>query len=204
VIWLLLGCPDGDRDDRPSLPESWVDIGFSAEGTEDLTGLRLTAADIVVEAEGPDGEVSVSYSAVTSVDLLDPEPDLARLSFDAGHYDEIGVEVLLDGRDDVQGITASGRHDGDEWVLEADGVRLSREQDGFDIPDRGGANLGWRFRPDEWLHDIELPDGDHVVLSPTSHPDIYERVLANLHASTTLEDYGPDRDDDGFEHGDDD
>ncbi len=196
-----LGCPGPGGDPRPG--RNGVQVRFELDtsdpdarsvtiGRLQVDLLTVQIAELVFDADGPDGSLSVSNGTATSFDVLTggalPVPP--SLELDEGTYADVylGVE-LLEGPE-PPALLMEGELDGIPFRLEFDSAEVfEAEADSFVVPDGQDVPVTYQFRPALWMEGIELddassePDGT-VVISETRNSELFDEV-ADLIDETT-------------------
>ena len=196
------GCGDDDVT-GPGSDTSGVRVSLHVEGTGgsskrataghiSITSLVVQVAEIVFDAEGPAGSISVTEEQNSSVNVVEgtATPDLVTIELTSGTYTSVnlGIEVLDDGAEPA--IVLEGVLDGtpirfvfnSAEVFEADAATLV-------IPEDETVNVRFILNPAAWFADFTSDDltvgSDGVALiSSTSNADVFDQAADLLDETT--------------------
>jgi hypothetical protein len=218
-LLLAVGCTGPTVDD--GFPDTAAGSGLLTSLISDAPGeegflerLDVRLAEVVLEADGPEGPVSLSVSTNRAASLLGEEAEDAStwMYLTPGRYRDVRVTVWLRESNGHAALEAHGElgdeegdDEGEDGELELDlavlpSLALPARRESLDIAADIGTELVLRLRPEQWFDGLDLEElaasTDAIFLSPSSGPaydEIVERIVDSL--ETEVRDDRDDRDD---------
>ncbi len=196
LVGLLAACVSPTAPASPTATLT-VELRVDHEDTEDvvLTTVGVRLDEVIVEADGPEGAVSLSGVSSDEVTLLDPAAAvaMAQLELAAGTYDDAIVRVVLreSGPSHALWATGSWQHD-DRLVpfdLEVRPTLTLVAQTDLTMEEGDRSRLVFSLRPDEWFDELDEDDlvGVSVLRLEPQSGSLYDAVIEDIVSSTGAE-----------------
>lgn len=195
VLPLLLTAACGAAGSVPEL-DGALTARLSAATPSASSGLVIDTlvvqvSEVVFDAEGPGGSISLSIEQQTAADLSDGSFDgLVPIDLTSGTYEDpyLGIEVWDDGPE--PGIVLEGSLDGTPLqFLFNSGEVFEAESDVVVVPEDEVREVVLTLDPGAWFQDVDvsaltLDDAGVAVISETSNADVFDEVADRLDETT--------------------
>lgn len=204
--FLIVGCADNGTEPEPGT--TGVKYTFAVSNTSlakalnsfTFTNATIKVIELVFDAEGPDGSISVTEPLTSDIDLINDvaTPELPVIVLGPGTYQSLNMGLEIRDLDATPGIVVEGTFVDSAnnstlfSFLFNSGEVFETDADLLVIPEGSVMEAKITFYPAEWFAPVTAQemldairnDAGVVVISGSSNTEIFEKMAAALDSST--------------------
>lgn len=174
-----------------AIADATLDAGVAVVGNLRIDGFTLHISELVFDAEGPAGSVSISNSTQVTVDVVAgvSRPELV-VELAQGSYQFLNLGLELDDRGPDPALRVEGQQSGVDFRLDFNSAEVFEAgAAAFEMPD--GVDVAVTFELDliTWFAGVDVsqgtPDaGGVVVISDSQNGDFFDLIATRIEDAT--------------------
>ncbi len=192
ALFALTGCPVGQPDTGVGVSMEMASGSSARDNHLTVDALDAWVTEVVFDAEGPEGSISVTAEQDSQVDVTTgvANPDIVAIELTGGTYESVNLGVEIRDEDAQPGIVLEGELDGQAIRLEFNsGEVFEAEADLLEVPADEIVQVQFILDPQAWFSGVDgtaLQVGDDGValISETSNAGVFDTIADLLDEST--------------------